>query len=212
MGPLFNPVYWCFGLLILCIALGAAALTGKLTHLAQSQLSDTQASTPQIRRTASTLVISSSIGLLTLYGLCTWAVTVFTDPSIPKVKPSAESIIGQWSLDAFSRTNMQQDGGYTLSVHTLTFHADGTFEMVNMPDIWLSTGGHSHRGFYSGSGTWEIDQWQNAWVLWMDFPTLAGYPKGVRTSLTIGDWDNVRSLYFHPSSEAFPYLVSFKKE
>jgi hypothetical protein len=207
MGLLFNPFFWSVICAITIVALGVAVVTGGIVYRVGQRV-PSRAREGQGKRIPLALLVGATLGIATFYGLCNW---IFTDPSIPRVRPSRESIIGQWAIDNFSRENMQRDGGYTLSTHTLTFHEDRTFDMVNMPDWWLSIGGASHGAFYSGSGTWEIDKFDGYWVIWMRFAVLRGYPNGLVTTLTIGDWNGERSIYYR-LGESTPYLVSFKKQ
>jgi hypothetical protein len=208
MGPLFNPIFWLFGIGVLVVAILVASISGGLLQAITQRL---LAGTKRFAgvQTGLSIVLSTIIGIITFCALGSW---LFTDPSIPKTRPSRESLIGLWAIDDFSRERMQEDGAYVLSDHTLTLYENGTFELVNMPDWWLSFEDESNGTFHSGKGTWEIDKWQASWVVWLRFPTFPNYPDGLSTSLTIGDWDGERIIYYRIERENTAYLISFKKQ
>lgn len=81
---------------------------------------------------------------------------------------------------------MQRNGGYTLSTHTVTFRADGRFELVNMPD-WCLNFGKSSQGFLSGSGTWKISQDADHWVIYLFFDRTSG-AAGLPGQMFIEGW------------------------
>lgn len=98
---------------------------------------------------------------------------------------SDEDIIGTWALDSASLERMEDEGGYQISTHTLTFRDDGTFELVNMPD-WCGFGGIPTGGFYSSSGTWEITEYSGGREIFVHFASLPHYEDGLYTVFNIG--------------------------
>lgn len=116
--------------------------------------------------------------LLTFY-LCKSLSSEPTNP--PRRKPAQEDIVGVWSPTPACLEWMQEEGGYRISAHTLTFRQDGTFKMTNMPDWWLNFG-DSSGGFYSGSGTWKIDRVNDKWAVDVHFTSFSSYQNGFGTS------------------------------
>ena len=80
---------------------------------------------------------------------------------------------------------MEDEGGYEISTHTLTFRDDGTFELVNMPDWWRLRG-RSTGGFISSAGTWEVKEYSGGWEIYVHFASLPDYPDGLYTVFDIG--------------------------
>jgi hypothetical protein len=203
VGPLFNPFYWFLSIIACVVALAIATFAGVLTH----HLGTQRRNHSQPVRLFLPIFIATIIGITTFCSLGAWLVR---DRSIPLFQPTRESIIGVWEMDAFSLANMANDGGYPISTHTITFQEDNTFEMVNMPDWWLRGSYQSDTGFYSGTGTWQIEKLFGYWVVELKFMTLNGHPESIVSSLHIGDWDGKRSIYYQLSEMS--YLVSYKKQ
>jgi hypothetical protein len=182
MGPIFNLVYWFMGLLVLAVAFFAAAIFGVAAYVITALVARRRGNTQPISLSIA-LFISLGVGTLTFCGLCQWSLS---DPTIPRTKPAKEDIIGIWSLSPSSLQEMRMEGRYEISTHTLTFKDDGTFEMVNMPDLWLNFG-QSNQDFYSGSGRWEfVKNYQGYWTVEVHFTSLPGYKNGLVTSFYVG--------------------------
>lgn len=73
-----------------------------------------------------------------------------------RVEPKREDLVGTWVPDRDSLTYMKESGKYDIATPVqLILRADGSFEMINMPDWWGNVHGTSYGSFYSFSGTWK---------------------------------------------------------
>jgi hypothetical protein len=177
VGPLFNPIYWLFGLAFLVVAMCASIIAGFIAYIVSSLFSKKKLHNRGLPITIA-IVITPVVFCLTLGSLCQWSLS---DPTNPRKKPASENIVGVWVPTPSSLQNMQEEGKYEISTHTLTFKKDETFVMVNMPDWWLNSFGKSTGGFYSGSGTWEITKDRGRWKIRVHFTSLPGYRSGLIT-------------------------------
>ncbi len=178
MGPIFNPVYWVFGVAILVGALLVAGALGGISFGISTKLAKAKKETS----TSIGIFVVALVFIITFCGLCNLSLS---DPSLPVKKPSTDNIVGIWEPTEMSLQSMSEEGNYEISTHTIEFKDDGTFKMVNMPDWWVNSFGESTGGFYSGNGTWEISKRQSAWEIVLDFNTLTNYPNGLITSFLL---------------------------
>src|SRR5262249_14445569 len=56
--------------------------------------------------------------------------------SFTRTKPNPSDLVGIWAPTDATIKDMKEQGAYTISIHQLILRADGTFEMINMPDWW----------------------------------------------------------------------------
>ena len=111
-------------------------------------------------------MIQKNHTLLTSEKLFTLAVSImlfftacFEHHNHTRVEPSRGDLIGTWVPDERTLNTMRDVGGYDTTISTrLILRADGSFEMVNMPDWWFNGFGESRRSFSDNSGTWRILQ------------------------------------------------------
>jgi hypothetical protein len=191
IGPAYQPCFWAMGLAIygVIVALVAAACglsCGGIGYLLSRKSS---------RRVAG-MRLPSFVALSTMFvvfsvicsTVCLWFFGPFApldDRLLAPSQPvSEEDIVGTWTLDAESLERMEQEGGYRISTHTLTFRDDGSFELVNMPDcLWFA--GTSTGGFWSGSGTWGMEEYSGESRISVSYVT-AQYEGGSGATLHIG--------------------------
>lgn len=154
-----------------------------------------------LSRRRAVVFFASSVGLLTAIlacaftfgGLISWT---SRNHSIPATQPTINQLTGTWTLSAISLNRMRSQGGYKISTHTLTLREDGTFDLINMPDWWLNDFGDSRRGFYSGSGTWEVGKdSQGYWIIELQFNSLSGPISNRQPSFFIGQEKSIYYLY-----------------
>lgn len=102
---------------------------------------------------------------------------------------------------------MHQTGGYDASIQTkLLLKADGTFELVNMPDWWTNDYGDSRKGFENFAGTWKVTQFSKVWAVELRPSSgtrsgtrslnLIGQSPPYRIDFIIGDADENNSMIF----------------
>jgi hypothetical protein len=81
-------------------------------------------------------------------------------------EPGRKDIVGIWVPDKDTLDDMQERGGYNVSVPTqIIIRDDGGFEMLNMPDWWNNTYGKSYKGFYDLSGHWDLSNISGYWEI-----------------------------------------------
>jgi hypothetical protein len=84
----------------------------------------------------------------------------------------------------------------------LIFHANGDFELVNMPDWWSDGYGQSHGGFRSSAGTWKLARAADYWKIELSLPEtiaqlkLLGQKPPYRMEAVLGDPDTGESMFF----------------
>jgi hypothetical protein len=172
--------YLILGPTILMVAVSVAIASGFILYGVSFLLSSRPKE--EARRVSLRIAMVTVLGvfLLTSYSLC--QSLLLSDPTNPpRRKPAQEDIIGVWSPTPACLEWMQEEGGYRISTHTLTFRQDGTLEMTNMPDWWLNFG-DSSGGFYSCSGTWKIDKVNDKWAVDVHFTSFSSYQNGFGTS------------------------------
>ncbi len=79
------------------------------------------------------------------------------DPT-PWSMPRQEDVVGTWHLDA-RFAGILQDEGYPVPPHSIVFTAEGTFEMHDVPNLWitLSEATSGDPTEFNATGTWRID-------------------------------------------------------
>jgi hypothetical protein len=198
--PLFNPVYWVLGALFLAAAAVVAVTVGVSINATARQQAGP-------RRLSPAAVAGVTVAfLVTFCVLCGWSLTE-KDPEATTERPKDEEIIGTWSLSEASLQVMKEEGGYTISTHTLTFRADGTFEMENNPDWW--DGGPPEGGFYSDSGTWRLYRGEERWRICVDFERLRAVPQ---CFLLRGKKPPYVVYYFLGGTDPYQTMVYEKRE
>jgi len=172
-----NPFSWLLSLCLLVVIIIISLVIGIIAYEVNKEKPEaTHSSSLQKAIVASIIVFCCSC----------WGISWWESHPIPlSFPPTTSDIVGIWVPTQLSLDDMKKEGGYTISTHTLTFKDDGTFEIINMPDWWLDGFGESHKGFYSGSGKWDISSSQGEWVIELDFDNLTGYPDGLNTDLSV---------------------------
>jgi hypothetical protein len=184
--PLLNPFYWLGALLLLAIVLLVSVGLGAMAYIVSKAAAK--------RNTRTTFLAPLPIGIvagMVALGLSCSGILWFDDHPFPlQPKPAASDIEGQWAATQASLNDMQVNGGYAISTHTITFNTDGTFELLNMPDWCVVSFGKSNRGFLSGHGKWTIVADGDKWVIRLGFDHSSGNSAvvGIPAQLDMSGW------------------------
>ena len=127
--------------------------------------------------------------------------------SYTKTRPKEADLIGTYVPDKSTIKDMHDRGAYsTAKARTsLTLRADGTFEMIDMPDWWREPFGTSHGRLESDFGTWRVAEHTPGgwWELAVDFPKwggtvipLSGKNPPYVILFVLGDPDSSNSMSF----------------
>jgi len=135
-----------------------------------------------------------------------------------RTAPHVQGLVGTYRLTSRSVRFVERKGYADLPDMCIILRADGTFEMKNMPDMWMNFG-RAKRCFDSGSGTWELDSRDaglaTLWGITLDFDDIQGFTSQVHKNgfvysmlelknqcppylihVTIGDADGSEALEF----------------
>jgi hypothetical protein len=86
-------------------------------------------------------------------------------------KPRQEDVVGQYVPDQKARKFIFEKRNYPKEKISINLGPDGSFELKNIPDCWLSDFGKSSGKFNSGGGTWELAEHDSRWTLSLHFPS-----------------------------------------
>lgn len=120
-------------------------------------------------------------------------------------EPKKSDLLGTWVPNQSSLREMESSGGYDTSVQPkLILKADGTFELVNMPDWWDNGFGRSNKSFQDYSGSWGLSTYGNTGRWDIDLKSLSrmrsvnliGQSPPYRIEFIIGDPDSSVSMIF----------------
>lgn len=102
------------------------------------------------------------------------------DP-VPWFKPSTKSVAGVWVLTSDTVLDSQRPAKVIEPVQEITIYEDGTFEVAQMPDLWIftdSTSPPQKVTYFYGSGEWHLEKLQtssrNQWGLILEFAEIDG--------------------------------------
>ena len=218
MGPARQPVFWAIGLLVYAvivalIATACGVVVGAIGYLLfrKSRRRVVGMGLPSLMAFSTIPVVFFVISC----SLCAWiwsADRALNERlSAPLQRVSEEDIVGTWTLDSASLQRMEEEGGYEISTHTLTFRDDGTFELVNMPD-WCGFGGTPTGGFYSSSGTWEIKEYSGRWEVFVHFASLPHYEDGLYTQFNIGGEEPPYYIWMYAGDPDAGMVMVFERQ
>lgn len=122
------------------------------------------------------------IKILTFIGLLSLA-TIMCGPSLNTIyftetEPDRKELVGKYYPTAETINLIREDGTYEISEKeemVISIMTDGTFEMTNMPDWWLTNFGIPTGGFDSGKGQWHIVQQQSWWNVALKFESRENF-------------------------------------
>ena len=135
----------------------------------------------------------------------------WSELSFTRTKPNPSDLVGTWVPTDATIKDMKEQGAYTISIHQLILRADGTFEMINIPDWWKDGFGQSKKGFESGLGKWQLYEDRDPWTVWaveLEFPNFV-VPNQIHVRrqkppyllhVTVGDPDSGHVMLFEKKS------------
>ena len=106
--------------------------------------------------------------------MCGFGARDFDQDYFTKIEPKSENLAGTYVPAKESATLIKETGHYNLKDISISLFSDGTFEMKNMPDWWMTTGenfGESNGGSDSGEGRWSIHKssLDSSWQIEFEF-------------------------------------------
>jgi len=124
-----------------------------------------------------------------------------------KEEPAHADLVGTYALTPSTVQFLKDEGGYEAVGASIALAADGTFEMVDMPDWWGA--GEPGGGFDSGSGTWKTVKHQEWWDVELHF-TSEDPPVGT-TSIPIAGQAPPYSLWFYIGDPDSGDIIIFER-
>jgi hypothetical protein len=129
--------------------------------------------------------------------------------SFTKAQPQAKDCVGTYAPTKETFAAMTRAGCSNNLTTSLAFKVDGTFTMLNMPDIYTNRNlADFHGGYESGEGSWKIesngDGWARRWGIALWFTNgavdnrmmLRGEKPPYMLHLMVGDPDSGEGLEF----------------
>lgn len=229
MGPILNPVYWIFGFIILGITSILSLIGGFLYYIRVTEkgngkhqdsnspgepiaengfeTQEEHAKSFRLLNIGKTILVIGVLWFGIFFCLCN---LTFGDLHKPLIRPADENIFGTWNLTSSSQNYLEKEFGYEFEgiQPAFIFNRDGTFEMIKMPDIWLSFSYSPEGGFESGVGAWEISKQQNHWGISFDYETITEHPDDLHTFLRIKRYKSIKfiEIPLDPDAGRFLYL------
>jgi hypothetical protein len=216
--PAYQPFFQAIGLLIYAgivavVATACGALVGGIGYpvFRKSPRRVVGLGLPSLMAVSTICVLFPTI----CCGLYAWVWTGGSELreklATPRQAVSEEDILGTWTLDSASLERMEDEGGYEISTHTLTFRDDGTFDLLNMPD-WCGPGGGPAGGFYSTSGTWKLTGYEGEWQIFVHFDSVPEFPDGVYTQFAIGGQEPPYYIWMYAGDPDAGRVMVFEKQ
>jgi hypothetical protein len=110
------------------------------------------------------------ISLLALSNLmCLFSAYDIDQENFTKIAPKPSEFAGKYVPTKVTVTLITETGHYDLKDSLIELFSDGTLEMKNMPDWWLTPYGDSNGRLDSAKGTWELTNWGENWRVTLDF-------------------------------------------
>ncbi len=117
--------------------------------------------------------------LLTYLGLLTLLLAGCAPQPNPKnytlTAPQADALAGTYHATESTKTLIAATGKYESKPSSITLHADGSIEILNLPDCWIHAFNSALGLFDTGKGTWSIARQQQWHVLMCKFPSLPNH-------------------------------------
>ena len=150
--------------------------------------------------------------LLTMMCIC----PNFDTEKFAKTEPTIDDISGKYVPTSETLKNITEEGQYTVNDMFILLWPNGSFEMQNMPDWWLTHFGKSQGCLIVGQGNWEIVKQQNWWELRLDF--LSGkdlcveeFSAGFTISIPLVGDSAPHSLWFYVGDPDTGHIMIFEK-
>jgi hypothetical protein len=147
-----------------------------------------------------TLVSVAAIATSSL--ICGFGAYDFDQDLFTKIEPAPQKMVGNYVPDEETMTLIRDTGNYDVQDISISLFPDGTFEMQNMPDWWLTDYGEPHGGVDSGKGTWSVSKHNWWWQIDFQFDSVSfssrpDLPNSVGTSKDISGDQPPYSLWFY---------------
>jgi hypothetical protein len=92
-----------------------------------------------------------------------------------RAEPTADALAGTYHATESTKTLIAATGKYESKPTSITLHADGSVEILNLPDCWIHAFDRALGLFDTGKGTWSIVRQQQWHVLMCKFPSLPNH-------------------------------------
>lgn len=85
--------------------------------------------------------------------------------------PEPQDLAGTYVPTEHTVELLRASGKYPVAKSSITLNANGTVNIVNVPDWWLSSFMDAKGKFDNGIGQWTIDKNKSWWLVLANFPT-----------------------------------------
>ncbi len=92
----------------------------------------------------------------------------------PWLKPTNGDVIGTWHLSPQTVNVLQEWDKLPVLDHEIVFKENGTFYLNNVPNFWRSLlkPQEGEEKYVNGSGTWNLDRFEEEWGIFARFQKL----------------------------------------
>ena len=120
--------------------------------------------------------MSFSLPILGLLAL--WLTSCAPSPNhrnYAMAEPAPQDLQGSYQPTAATETLIAATGKYEKKPSSIVIGADGSIEIMNLPDCWILPYDQAIGQFDTGKGTWTLVRQQQWWVLMCKFPSLPNH-------------------------------------
>ena len=140
----------------------------------------------------------------------------FDTENFTKSKPTVADVSGEYVPTSETLEDIIEGGHYKVNDIFIALSPDGSFEMQNLPDWWLTDFGKPEGCLISGQGNWEVVKQQDWWALRLDFLRgknlcLEKFSAGFTTSIPVGGDNFPYSLWFYIGDPDIGHVMIFEK-
>jgi len=106
-------------------------------------------------------------------------------------RPTESALVGNYRQTSDTFQFVQQEGRYPAADSSIILRSNGTFELINVPDWWLTDFGQPRGGFDSGKGRWILINLSGSWQIELEVETTKDFasrdhePRGLVTYLSL---------------------------
>ena len=117
-------------------------------------------------------LLTLPIALLALSNImCGFGAKDFDEKYFTRTQPELAQLAGIYRPTEDTLKLVNETGHYNVQDISITLFANGTFEMINLPDWWYTDFGEPSGGTDSGNGKWSLDQQTDYWDIVFRFET-----------------------------------------
>ena len=96
-----------------------------------------------------------------------------------RAKPDEKDLVGVWVANARSLEWLKEKGYAVAAPPSLEIRADGTFDVLGMPDCWrVFSDTEWAKTFDSAAGKWKLDRHQEWWAVECTYDKPPWFPEG----------------------------------